>query len=161
MAGLSVPPPLVICRRLVPSGSTTTMLPVESTIASLPGSEESEEVLVVAVEVVVALDEGVVDGSDPLLVQEARTTTNAFARLKRPPMGGAYSWDSASHSGGAAIEIKLPIPVIDLRIPIGLRLSYTPSVPSGYSERLDLTTLTYRSEWKYAFNFTVGAVLFF
>lgn len=69
-----------------------------------------------------------------------------------------------SITGGAGIEIKLPLPVIDLRIPVGLRVSYTPSVPSGFSERVTPTSFTsavYHSEWKYAFNFTLGAVLFF
>jgi hypothetical protein len=67
-------------------------------------------------------------------------------------------------TGGAGIEIKLPIPVIDLRIPVGVRVSYTPGVPSGFSERVTPTSLTsavYHSEWKYAFNLTLGAVLFF
>jgi hypothetical protein len=66
-------------------------------------------------------------------------------------------------TGGGGVEIKLPLPILDLRIPIGLRFSYNPGLSSTFSDRTHLvgTTLTYSSEWKYAVNVTAGAALYF
>jgi hypothetical protein len=64
-------------------------------------------------------------------------------------------------TGGLGLEIKLPLPVLDLRIPIGLRGSYTPSVSSKFADRYNVTTFTLHSEWKFAANFTAGAALYF
>jgi hypothetical protein len=66
---------------------------------------------------------------------------------------------------GAGVEIKLPVPVLDLRIPIGLRGSYAPGVSSKFSDRtqVNVATMTavYRSEWKFAAAATLGAALYF
>lgn len=66
-------------------------------------------------------------------------------------------------TGGGGVEIKLPLPILDLRIPIGLRFSYNPGLSSTFSDRTHVvgTTLTYNSEWKYAVNLTAGAALYF
>ena len=66
---------------------------------------------------------------------------------------------------GAGVEIKLPLPILDLRIPLGIRGSYNPSAPSSFSDRVkgNLLTgpLTYYSGWKYDVNFTAGAAIYF
>jgi hypothetical protein len=64
---------------------------------------------------------------------------------------------------GAGVEIKLPVPVLDLRIPIGLRGSFAPGVSSSWADRttVALNGITYRSEWKFAVNATLGAALYF
>jgi hypothetical protein len=64
---------------------------------------------------------------------------------------------------GAGVEIKLPLPVLDLRIPIGLRGSYAPGVSSNFADRTSTngTSIVYRSEWKFAVNATLGAALYF
>jgi hypothetical protein len=67
-------------------------------------------------------------------------------------------------TAGGGVEIKLPLPVIDLRIPVGIRASFNPSVPSGFNDRVKTSgtdTVTYYSAWKYAVNFTAGAALYF
>jgi hypothetical protein len=62
-------------------------------------------------------------------------------------------------TGGLGVEIKVPLPVLDLRIPIGLRASYNPSVSSKAQDRF--SNNAYRSEWKYAVNLTAGAAIYF
>jgi hypothetical protein len=66
---------------------------------------------------------------------------------------------------GVGVEIKLPLPVIDLRLPIGIRGSFSPGVSSAYGDRttnsLTPPLVTYRSEWKYAAAATLGAALYF
>jgi hypothetical protein len=66
-------------------------------------------------------------------------------------------------TGGGGVEIKVPLPVLDLRIPIGLRVSYNPSLPSSFSERTKFRPegATYDSAWKFAVNVTAGAALYF
>lgn len=66
-------------------------------------------------------------------------------------------------TGGLGVEIKLPLPIIDLRIPVGLRASFNPGVSSKFSDRVQLGAAgaTYNTEWKYAVNFTAGAALYF
>lgn len=66
-------------------------------------------------------------------------------------------------TGGLGVEIKVPLPILDLRIPIGLRASYNPSVSAKYSDRVTLVngTARYQSEWKYAVNLTAGAAIYF
>lgn len=63
---------------------------------------------------------------------------------------------------GGGIEIKLPIPVIDLRIPITIRGSWNPSVSSKFSDRTQVgVPTTYKSDWQYAVNGTLGAAIYF
>ena len=65
---------------------------------------------------------------------------------------------------GAGIEIKLPIPILDLRIPIGVRGSYAPGVSGTFADRtptIGPPVTTYRSEWKFAVNGTLGAAIYF
>jgi hypothetical protein len=68
-------------------------------------------------------------------------------------------------TGGLGMEIKLPLPVLDLRIPIGLRGSYNPGVSSKFADRVSASlapqSVTYHSEWKFAVNLTAGAALYF
>ena len=66
-------------------------------------------------------------------------------------------------TGGVGIEIKVPLPVVDLRIPVGLRLSYAPGVSSKFADRVhtDTTGTTFQSEWKFAVNATAGAAIYF
>jgi hypothetical protein len=64
---------------------------------------------------------------------------------------------------GGGIEIKLPIPVIDLRIPITIRGSWNPSVSSKFADRTptQFVPTTYKSDWQYAVNGTLGAAIYF
>ncbi|HVU04233.1 MAG TPA: outer membrane beta-barrel protein [Polyangiaceae bacterium] len=70
---------------------------------------------------------------------------------------------------GGGVEIKLPLPILDLRIPIGLRLSYNPGLSDKYADRTTNTInatgtsgdVTYSSEMKYAVSATLGAALYF
>lgn len=66
-------------------------------------------------------------------------------------------------TGGAGVEIKLPLPILDLRIPVGLRVSYNPSLSGSYSDRTKFAAngTTYDSAWQIAVNFTAGAALYF
>lgn len=98
-------------------------------------------------------------GPEFVFPSEAESTTD-------PPVPGitATADNYVMITGGGGIEIKLPLPVIDLRIPIGLRFSYNPSVPSAFADRVTATsptTAVYHSEWKYAASLTLGAALFF
>ncbi len=66
---------------------------------------------------------------------------------------------------GAGLEIKLPLPVVDLRIPILLRFSYNPKVSDklvdriGYNPTRGITAIG--TEWKYVAGATLGAALYF
>lgn len=66
-------------------------------------------------------------------------------------------------TAGGGVEIKVPLPILDLRIPIGLRFSYNPSLKSSFSDRTTITATgtTYDSAWKFAVNATLGAALYF
>jgi len=64
------------------------------------------------------------------------------------------------------VEIKLPLPVLDLRIPIGLRGSFAPGVSSDFNDRtstnlLAMPNITYHSEWKFQAAATLGAAVYF
>jgi hypothetical protein len=70
---------------------------------------------------------------------------------------------------GAGLEIKLPLPAIDLRIPFQLRGGYNPGVSSKLSERINTTfdsptafhINSIKSEWKFQAVATLGAELYF
>jgi hypothetical protein len=66
---------------------------------------------------------------------------------------------------GLGVEIKLPLPVIDLRIPIGLRGSFSPGVSSTFNDRTTINLLppgvTYHSEWRFQAAATLGAAVYF
>jgi len=67
---------------------------------------------------------------------------------------------------GVGVEIKLPLPVLDLRIPIGLRGGFAPGVSSAFNDRTiinvgALPAVTYHSEWKFQAAATLGAALYF
>jgi hypothetical protein len=69
---------------------------------------------------------------------------------------------------GLGLEIKLPIPAIDLRIPISLRFSWNPGTSDKVSERADfqlngatITGVTFKSEWQYQALLTAGAAIYF
>src|SRR5262249_15365020 len=70
-------------------------------------------------------------------------------------------------TAGAGVEIKAPLPKLDLRFPIGLRGSLAPGVSNDFTDRAKAITtsslliVTYRSEWMYAVNVTAGAALYF
>jgi hypothetical protein len=79
--------------------------------------------------------------------------------------GSAGNYTMVTFGGG--LEIKLPLPALDLRIPIAVRLSYGPGVPADFDERVKVggtalaPELTYDSEWKYAVGLTAGVGLWF
>lgn len=65
-------------------------------------------------------------------------------------------------------EIKLPIPALDLRIPIALRGSFNPGTSDKLADRRDadlagttIRGITYRSEWQYQGMFTAGVSYWF
>lgn len=93
--------------------------------------------------------------------------SDATAKLDGPGVDAASLHAKADHyvmiTAGAGVEIKLPLPVLDLRIPIGLRVSYNPSLSSSFADRTKRTTegTTYDSAWKFAVNLTAGAALYF
>jgi hypothetical protein len=66
---------------------------------------------------------------------------------------------------GGGVEFKLPVPVIDLRIPITIRGSWNPSVSDKFSDRTSFgplgTPITYKSDWQFAVNGTLGAAIYF
>ena len=67
---------------------------------------------------------------------------------------------------GLGLEIKLPLPVIDLRIPVSLRGSFTPSASSKAEDRTRLvgnppTSVGYSSEWQYVIALNAGAAIYF
>lgn len=66
------------------------------------------------------------------------------------------------------VEIKLPLPTIDLRIPIALRGSLNPSTSDKVTDRRDMalagtqiTGITYKSEWQYQGMVTAGVAYWF
>ena len=86
--------------------------------------------------------------------------------VEPPLLSGVFTQKADTYvmlTFGAGVEIKLPLPVIDLRIPIGLRGSFAPGVSSSWSDRTTVTLggIQYRSEWKFAVNATLGAALYF
>jgi hypothetical protein len=66
-------------------------------------------------------------------------------------------------TGGLGMEIKLPLPTLDLRIPVSLRGSYNPGVGNSLAERREGTqpVFTYRTEWKYAIALAAGVAAYF
>lgn len=64
---------------------------------------------------------------------------------------------------GGGVEFKLPIPVVDLRIPLTIRGSWNPGVSSKFSDRttFGLGGITYKSDWQFAVNGTLGAAIYF
>ena len=66
---------------------------------------------------------------------------------------------------GVGVEIKLPLPILDLRIPIGLRGGFAPGVSSDFADRTNVDPIalhvTYRSEWKFQAAATLGAAVYF
>jgi hypothetical protein len=69
---------------------------------------------------------------------------------------------------GVGVEIKLPLPVLDLRIPIGLRGGFAPGVSSDFNDRTNINpnplvqpNITYHSEWKFQAAATLGAAVYF
>jgi hypothetical protein len=69
---------------------------------------------------------------------------------------------------GGGVEIKLPLPTLDLRIPIALRGSYTPSVSDKLQDRVDVVwsgtaaqKVTYHTEWQYQVAMTLGVAAYF
>jgi hypothetical protein len=66
---------------------------------------------------------------------------------------------------GLGMEIKLPLPVVDIRIPISLRGSITPGASSDAIDRSRPTAtpglFSYNAEWQYAFSLNAGAQIYF
>jgi hypothetical protein len=67
---------------------------------------------------------------------------------------------------GLGMEIKLPLPVVDIRIPVSLRGSITPGASSDPLDRTHPPTppspyYTYNAEWQYAFSLNAGAQIYF
>lgn len=67
------------------------------------------------------------------------------------------------------VEISLPIPTVDLRVPIALRGSFNPGTSDAIDDRRDLSLgsggavsrVTYRTEWQYQGVLTVGLTTWF
>lgn len=65
-------------------------------------------------------------------------------------------------TAGVGVEIKIPTPNLEFRIPIGLRFSYNPGVGSDFADRVKLTSpIEYESEWRFAAHLTAGFLAFF
>ena len=76
-------------------------------------------------------------------------------------------------TAGLGFEIKLPIPKVDIRIPVSFRGSYNLGTSSKLDDRMKLegnavganafqpTHVTYKSEWKYHTGATLGVSIFF
>jgi hypothetical protein len=63
---------------------------------------------------------------------------------------------------GGGVEFKLPLPVIDLRIPLTIRGSWNPGVSDKWADRTtSLAPVTYKSDWQFAVNGTLGAAIYF
>lgn len=66
---------------------------------------------------------------------------------------------------GAGLEIKLPLPALDLRIPIQLRGSVNPGVSNKLVDRVTTdkayNVTSIKSEWKYQAVATLGVELYF
>lgn len=85
-----------------------------------------------------------------------------------PPIG-ATADNYTMITFGAGLEIKLPLPVVDLRIPFQLRGGYNPGVSSKLEDRTDTTVSSsggvqvksIKSEWKFQAVATLGAELYF
>lgn len=87
------------------------------------------------------------------------------------PVGTAMDAKADSYTMltfGGGVEIKLPVPSVDLRIPVALRGSYTPSVSDKLADRIDVQwsgntaqKITYHSEWQYQVAMTLGVAAYF
>lgn len=72
-------------------------------------------------------------------------------------------------TGGLGLEIKLPLPMIDLRIPVGLRFGLNPALGDTLDKRAEIrgtsgnvvTDIHYKSEWEYQAQLTLGAAVHF
>ncbi len=69
---------------------------------------------------------------------------------------------------GLGIEFKLPLPVVDIRLPLNVRISVNPSISESRMDRAyyagtleDLHQITYVTEFKYQAVGTLGATMFF
>lgn len=87
------------------------------------------------------------------------------------PIGTAIDAKADSYTMltfGGGVEIKLPLPSLDLRIPIGLRGSYNPGVSDKLADRIDVQwsgstaqKITYHTEWQYQVAMTLGVAAYF
>ena len=105
-----------------------------------------------------------------------------FAALGAEHVAPTYGDAEAALPGGATVpttqwadsywmfafalgmEVKLPLPVVDIRIPISIRGSATPgasSKPEDRTRQTALGTLQYNAEWAYAFSLNAGAQIYF
>lgn len=69
-------------------------------------------------------------------------------------------------TGGLGAELRLPIPKVNIRIPISFRASYNPSIPSSVFERWDYTAFgnpitNIKSNWKYHTQMTFGVSVYY
>ncbi len=63
---------------------------------------------------------------------------------------------------GGGVEFKLPLPVVDVRIPLTIRGGWNPGVSSKFSDRTPvLAPVTYKSDWQFSVNGTLGAAIYF
>jgi len=87
--------------------------------------------------------------ADPALAQEIKASADQYTMI----------------AFGAGVEIKLPLPAIDLRIPVQLRGGYNPGVSSKLADRITTDSSfqlkTIKSEWKFQAVATLGAELYF
>lgn len=71
-------------------------------------------------------------------------------------------------TAGIGLEIKLPVPAVDLRIPFSIRGSVNPAMGSTLTERATITTqgntmtaVEYKTTWKYQGMATLGLAAYF
>jgi hypothetical protein len=102
-------------------------------------------------------------GPELVFPSQADATIDGPVAVTNQFLATADSYLMVTFGGG--VEIKLPLPILDLRVPIGLRGSYAPGISSAFSDRVQhdagYARVTYHSEWKFAVNGTVGAALYF
>jgi hypothetical protein len=71
-------------------------------------------------------------------------------------------------TGGLGVEVKLPLPGLDIRIPVSLRGSYNPSITDKVSDRVNytfagnaITARDFDARWRYQALGVVGAAIYF
>lgn len=102
----------------------------------------------------------------PELVFPSGATAEANKPIGTEVDASAESYTMLTFGGG--VEIKLPLPAIDLRIPIALRGSYNPSVSDKLKDRIEVQwsgsaaqKITYHTEWQYQVAMTLGVAAYF
>jgi hypothetical protein len=100
----------------------------------------------------------------PELVFPGDPTVTITPNPTQSSLTGAYADRYTMLTAGLGLEIKLPLPAIDLRIPLSLRFSWNPGTSDKVTDRTQYANnavVRYRSEWEYQAVLTAGAALYF